>query len=306
MRCPAAELDAAVEHVADLLVDHALGQPELGNLRAHHAAGLRVAVEHDEVVAERRQVARDGERRGARADERDALAVLLLGPRRQPRPDVVLVVRGDALQPADRDRFRLALLVAALLDASATARGLAGTVARASENPGKDVRLPVDEIGVVVLAGGDQADVFGNRGVGRARPLAIDDLVEVIGVRDIRRLQTDSSSGFPVRARALPVMRKARRALVFGHGIRCRDATPARSRGKARGRIGDSRSTNRVLRPPLAIGLLRRGEHAASPAQPPPGARIGPAAAPSGAAQARGQSARRKGPDAGGGGICDN
>ena len=63
---PGAELDAEVEHVADLLVDHRLGQPELRDLRAHHAAGARVAVEHDALVAERREVARDGERRRAR------------------------------------------------------------------------------------------------------------------------------------------------------------------------------------------------------------------------------------------------
>ena len=37
---------------------------------------LRVPVEHDAVVAERREVARHGERGGAAADQRDALAVL--------------------------------------------------------------------------------------------------------------------------------------------------------------------------------------------------------------------------------------
>ena len=71
-----AELDAAVEDVAHLLVDDAIGKPELGNLRAHHAARLRVAVEHDAFVAERREIARDGQRRGTGADQRDALAVV--------------------------------------------------------------------------------------------------------------------------------------------------------------------------------------------------------------------------------------
>ena len=37
----AAELDAEVEDVADLLVDHRFGQAELRDLRADHAAGLR-------------------------------------------------------------------------------------------------------------------------------------------------------------------------------------------------------------------------------------------------------------------------
>ena len=72
----AAELDAEVEDVAALLVDHAVGQAELRNLRADHAAGALVAVEHDAFIAERREVARDRERGGAGADQRDALAVL--------------------------------------------------------------------------------------------------------------------------------------------------------------------------------------------------------------------------------------
>jgi hypothetical protein len=41
-----AKLDAEVEDVADLLVDHLLGQAEARDLRAHHAAGLGLAVEH--------------------------------------------------------------------------------------------------------------------------------------------------------------------------------------------------------------------------------------------------------------------
>ena len=64
----ALEVDAEVEDVADLLVDHLLGEAELRDLAADHAAGARVAVEHDDVVAERGEVARDGERGRARAD----------------------------------------------------------------------------------------------------------------------------------------------------------------------------------------------------------------------------------------------
>ena len=79
----ALELDAEVEDVAHLLVDHALGQAELRDLAADHAAGEAVGIEHGDVVAERRQVARDGERRGTRADARDALAVLARGLLRQ-------------------------------------------------------------------------------------------------------------------------------------------------------------------------------------------------------------------------------
>src|SRR3546814_3272697 len=42
-----------------------------------------------------------------------------------------------------------------------------------------------------MAAGGDQADVFGHRRVRRAGPLAVDDLVEGVGVADIGRLHRD-------------------------------------------------------------------------------------------------------------------
>ena len=85
MRAPPRNSTPQVEDVADFLVDHAVGQPELRNLRAHHAAGRGVAVEHDALVAERREIARDGQRRRAGADQRDALAVARLRRLRQAR-----------------------------------------------------------------------------------------------------------------------------------------------------------------------------------------------------------------------------
>ena len=187
---PGPEVDAEVEHVAHLLVDHGFRQAELGDLRAHHPAALRVAVEHDALVAERGQVAGDRERCRTGADERDPLAVLRRGARGETVADVVLEVGGDALQTADCDGFRLALAVAALLDPAAAARRLARPITGAAENAREDVGFPVDEVGVRVAAGRDQPDVLGDGGVGRARPLAIDDFVEIVGLRDIRRLQT--------------------------------------------------------------------------------------------------------------------
>ena len=52
------EIHAEVEHVAHFLVDHAFRQAEARDLRPHEAARLRFAVEHGDVVAERREVAR--------------------------------------------------------------------------------------------------------------------------------------------------------------------------------------------------------------------------------------------------------
>ena len=118
------------KRVADLFVDHFVGQPEFGYLGAHHAAGLRVGVEDHDFVSGGGKIARHGQRGGAGADAGDALAVAALGRTRQQRCDLVLVVGGDALQPADRHRLRLA-------------PGRAGTPARmadrtsAREFPGK-------------------------------------------------------------------------------------------------------------------------------------------------------------------------
>src|SRR5215217_1625009 len=77
-----------------------------------------------------------------------------------------------------------------LLSAAAAGR-LARSVAGPPENPREDVGLPVDHVGIGVPPLGDQADVFWNRRMGRAGPLAIYDLVEVfrrLGVRGLQRL----------------------------------------------------------------------------------------------------------------------
>src|SRR6185312_10064697 len=173
----AAEFDAEIEDVARLLVDDAVGQTEFRNLRADHAARFRILVEHDAGIALRRKIARDGERGRPAADERDALAVLLLRGLWQSRPDVVLVIGGDALEAADRHRL--------VLDADAPAGRLARPVARAAEHAGEHVRFPIDHVGVFVTPLRDQADVFGDRRVRGARPLAVDHFMEVVRRSDV-------------------------------------------------------------------------------------------------------------------------
>src|SRR6202011_866425 len=91
-------------------------------------------------------------------------------------PDVALVVGGDALQAADRDRLRL--------DAAAAAGGLARPVASPPEDSREDVRIPVDHVGVAIPPGGDQPDVFGDRRVRGESPLTIAHLMEKIGIAD--------------------------------------------------------------------------------------------------------------------------
>ena len=108
------------------------------------------------------------------ADAGDALAVLQLWDLRQPVADVVAMIRGDALQPADRDRL--------LLDAAAPAGRLAGPVADAPEDRREHVRLAIHHVGVGEVALRDEADVFRDVGVGGTGPLAIDDAMEVVRV----------------------------------------------------------------------------------------------------------------------------
>ena len=55
--------------------------------------------------------------------------------------------------------------------------------------PGKTFEFPVDRPRLAVAAGGDQPDVFGHRRMRRARPLAIDNLMEVVGISDVGGLQ---------------------------------------------------------------------------------------------------------------------
>ncbi len=200
----ASEIDAEIEDVADLFVDHFFGQTETRHLRAHEPAAFLFGFENGDVIAERREITRDGQRRRPRAHAGDAFSVLVHRRFRHARfhGGVVFVVGGDALQSADRNRLGFARVV--FLDAAASARGLARAIARAPENSGKHIRFPVDEISVRIMPGGDKSDVFRNRGVRGTGPLTIDDFMEVVGNTNIGRLH--------------PVLRDAdrRRARPFG------------------------------------------------------------------------------------------
>ena len=170
-------VDPHIEDQVDLLVQHFRRQAEGRNLAAHHAAPGGVAVEHVDFVPQRQQIAPHDERGGAGAQQRDALSVLLLRHGRHERTNVALVVRGDALQPADRHGF--------LFGSHATAYRLAWTITGAAEDAREHVGLPVDHerLGIAFL--GDQSNVLRHRGMRRASPLAIHHLVEVVRITDI-------------------------------------------------------------------------------------------------------------------------
>ena len=194
-----AELDVAdAGDVADLLVDHRLGQTEVRDLGADEAAELGILVVDHDLVAQHGEIARHGERGGAAADAGDALAVLVrrLGHRSLDAL-VVLVVGGDALEAADRDRLLLALDQVLVLDAAAPAGGFTRPVAGPPQDPREDVGLPVDHVRVGVPPVGDQTDVLGDRGMGGAGPLAVDDLMKVVGILDVGRLQQQLQAPVP-------------------------------------------------------------------------------------------------------------
>src|SRR5688572_28872669 len=96
--------------------------------------------------------------------------------------DFVAVVRGDALEAADGDRFPV--------DTASPAGRLAGAVAGSAEDAREDVRLPVQHVGVGVFPLRDQPDVFRHIRVRRTGPLAVDNLMVVLGIRDVRGTQT--------------------------------------------------------------------------------------------------------------------
>src|SRR5262249_12208416 len=121
-----ADVDAHVGDHRDLLVEHALRQPERGDVRAHEAARLGELLEDRDAVAERHEVVGDGQRRRPGADAGDAAAVPLAGRARQPPRDVAAQVRGDTLQATDRHGLAV------------DARAPAGRLTRAVAGPAQD------------------------------------------------------------------------------------------------------------------------------------------------------------------------
>ena len=69
-------VDAETRDVADLLVEHLGRQAKGRNVRAHEPAGTIERFEDHALVAQRREIVRDRQRRAAGSDQRDAAAVL--------------------------------------------------------------------------------------------------------------------------------------------------------------------------------------------------------------------------------------
>ena len=192
------DIDADVEDVADLFVQHGRGQAKGRDVVAHQASRHGLCFEYRALVPQRHQVVADRQRSGSRPDQGDFLAVLLLGCDRQAVGDVAAVIGGNAFQATNGHRL--------LVEPPAPAGRLARAVADAAENAGKHVAFAVDHVGIVEATLGDQANVFGDVGMGRAAPLAVHDLVEIIRIRSICALHRNRPDPVPpakrrVRAR---------------------------------------------------------------------------------------------------------
>jgi hypothetical protein len=85
---------------------------------------------------------------------------------------------GDAFETTDGNRLSV--------DAAAATCRLAGPVARAAEDAGKDVGFAVEEVGLRVASLRDQPNVLGHVRVGGTRPLAIDHFMVVLRIRNVR------------------------------------------------------------------------------------------------------------------------
>ena len=165
----------------DVLLQGGLGQAVLGDAEAQHAAGLRLALEHGDGVAEEREVAGGGETAGARAHHRDLLLerdLRLLGQRHV----VERVVADEPLEAGDGQR---------LVDLTARAVGLALVRADAAADGGEGVGLAGDGVRLGVAAVGDEGQVALRAGVHGARALAgaVALLGHRVGVGDGLRVQ---------------------------------------------------------------------------------------------------------------------
>ena len=184
-------LDPHVDDVGNFLVEDGFRKAERRDVDAHQPARPRQLLENRDLVAQRHEVVGDRERGRTSADEPDFLAVGRRGRSRKEMPDLVAVVRRNALQPADGDRFAI--------DARPAAGRLAGPVAGASENPGEDVGLTVEEIRLRESSLGDETDVLRDVRVRRARPLTVHHAVVVVGVTNVGRLHQRVIIRYPMK-----------------------------------------------------------------------------------------------------------
>ncbi len=105
------------------------------------------------------------------------------------------MIRGDSLEPADCNGF--------VFDADTTACRFTGAVAYAPQNAWKHVGLAVFHVRIAELPLGNHADIRWNVGVGGTAPLAVYDLVKVIGIAGICWLHANDKPAWALFTGAL-------------------------------------------------------------------------------------------------------
>jgi len=92
------------------------------------------------------------------------------------------MIRRDTLETTNGDRF--------VFDPSPAACRFAGTITDAPEDSREDIGLPIHHVGIAEASLGNEANVLGYIGMGRAGPLTIDYLVKVVGIGGICRFHS--------------------------------------------------------------------------------------------------------------------
>lgn len=126
------------------------------------------------LITQRSKVTGDGQRSRPCAYQRDLLAVLRKGPLRHERQRIFSIIRGNALESANCNRF--------FFDTAAATGRFTWSVARSSENTRKHVRVPVDHVSLGVFTRCDQANVLRYRCMRGTRVLAVDNFVKILRI----------------------------------------------------------------------------------------------------------------------------
>ncbi len=176
-----AEIDAHVDDRSDLFLENLFREPKRRNVD-RMTARLIPLLEDGDRIAEWHQVVRDREGCRARSNARDTLAVLGTGCLGKSSRYITLVVGGNTLQSADRDGLAV--------DSTSPTGWLARTIAGSTEYPRKDVGFSIENVRVVESPLRYETNVLRHVRMRRTRPLAVDDLVEIRGIRGIGRFQS--------------------------------------------------------------------------------------------------------------------
>jgi hypothetical protein len=100
-----ANLHAHIQDVVDLFAKHLLRQPERRDIGTHQPARLILLFKNRDLIAQRHQIVRHGERSRARARQRDAFAVLSAQALWAADASLHRDVGRHALQTANRNWF---------------------------------------------------------------------------------------------------------------------------------------------------------------------------------------------------------